>query len=57
LPEAFLDCDIRIHNAKIATAGEKANDTFYITNRNGEPILDQDTCQRLETSLKEHLSE
>ncbi|MCW8853950.1 MAG: [protein-PII] uridylyltransferase [Gammaproteobacteria bacterium] len=57
IAHAFLDCDIRIHNAKIATAGEKANDTFYITNRNDPPLLDQNTCQRLETTLKEYLSE
>ena len=56
IAHAFLDCDIRIHNAKIATAGEKANDTFYITNRNGPPLLNPDTCQRLETTLKEYLA-
>lgn len=57
IARAFIDCDIRIHNAKISTAGEKATDTFYITNRNDAPLLDEADCQRLEATLKEYLSE
>jgi len=57
IARAFIDCDIRIHNAKISTAGEKATDTFFITNRNGPPLLDEETCLRLESSLNKYLSE
>lgn len=57
IARAFIDCDIRIHNAKISTAGEKATDTFYITNRNGPALLDEASCQQLEAALEKHLSE
>ena len=34
----FLTLAIHLHNAKIATAGERAEDMFYITNKNGQPL-------------------
>jgi [protein-PII] uridylyltransferase len=34
----FLTLAIHLHNAKIATAGERAEDMFYITNKNGLPL-------------------
>ena len=38
----FLKLSIYLHNAKIATAGERAEDTFYITNRNGQLLNDKE---------------
>ncbi|MFW2372663.1 MAG: [protein-PII] uridylyltransferase [Gammaproteobacteria bacterium] len=52
---AFVECDVRIHNAKIATAGEKANDTFHITDTKNQPLLDVARLQQLRNSLKNHL--
>lgn len=53
---AFVECDVRIHNAKIATAGEKANDTFHITDSKNQPLLDEERLQQLRDSLNRHLS-
>ncbi len=54
--QAFNDCHIRVHNAKISTAGEKANDSFHITDSQNQPILDEEAIQNLRSSLLEHLS-
>ncbi|MDH5472044.1 MAG: [protein-PII] uridylyltransferase [Gammaproteobacteria bacterium] len=56
IARAFIDCDVRIHNAKISTAGEKATDTFYITNRNEPALLDAESCKKLEKTLQDYLS-
>lgn len=56
IARAFVDCDIRIHNAKISTAGEKATDTFYITSRNCNPLLDEASCKKLQDTLNKYLS-
>ena len=53
---AFVECNVRIHNAKIATAGEKADDTFHITDSNNQPLLDEKHLQQLRESLKKHLN-
>lgn len=34
----FLTLNIHLHNAKIATAGERAEDMFYITNQNNQAL-------------------
>jgi len=44
IAEALLECKIRLVNARIATIGERADDTFYLTNRDGAPV--SDTTQR-----------
>lgn len=38
---AFVDCGIRLHNAKIITLGDKVEDRFMITDHNNEPIKDK----------------
>ena len=53
---AFVECDVRIHNAKMATAGEKANDTFHITDSKNQPLLDEGRLQQLRDALKKHLN-
>ncbi len=51
----FLQEDIFIHHAKITTLGERAEDVFYLTNRDNQP-LDSDQQQRLEQMLGQMLS-
>ena len=38
--KAMLSCKIRLVNAKVATFGEKAEDIFFITDRDGQPLTD-----------------
>lgn len=38
---------IHIHKAKILTAGERASDIFYISNRDDQPFTDPEECQQL----------
>ncbi len=37
---AFLDADVAVQNAKILTVGERAEDIFYLTERDGTPLRD-----------------
>ncbi len=52
--EAFLACDVMVSAAKITTIGERAEDVFYLTNAEGEP-LSTETCRALEEALDELL--
>jgi len=51
----FMTKNIMLHKAKIATLGERVEDTFYITEKNGEPILEEarikQLCQQLEEKI------
>lgn len=51
----FRDYDIKIQTAKIATVGERAEDAFYVTNADHQP-LSQDTCDDLQAALVSALS-
>jgi [protein-PII] uridylyltransferase len=57
IAQAFVECDIRIHNARISTAGEKANDTFHITDNQDQPLLDEEIYQPLRESILNHLQQ
>jgi [protein-PII] uridylyltransferase len=52
---AFTECGVRLLNAKIATLGSRAEDIFYITDRNNQPLTDDAQCNCLEKSLRKHL--
>ena len=47
---ALVDTDVSLQNAKIATFGERAEDMFYVTDRDGSR-LDQAHCERLEHAI------
>ncbi|MGB1257418.1 MAG: [protein-PII] uridylyltransferase [Thiolinea sp.] len=44
--------DIKVHNAKIATLGEQAEDIFFITTRSGEMVQ----CEQLQQQLREEIT-
>jgi [protein-PII] uridylyltransferase len=53
----FLDNNVLLQNARIATLGERVEDVFYITDTNGEMIKDPALCERLEQSIKDLLDQ
>jgi [protein-PII] uridylyltransferase len=55
IANVFIDCDIRIHNAKVSTAGEKAMDYFDITNKITDERLTIDDQEKLKTALLQQL--
>ncbi|AMX02216.1 [protein-PII] uridylyltransferase [Microbulbifer thermotolerans] len=44
----FLAHDLRLHNAKISTLGERVEDIFHITDARGQPLLDEAANRKLE---------
>jgi [protein-PII] uridylyltransferase len=53
--EAFVECGVRLHNAKIATLGERVRDVFFITDHDNRPLTDSSTCARLLRTLLRNL--
>jgi len=56
LGKIFIDNDIEIQNAKIATLGERVEDVFFIT-KNQQPIEDQKLCQSIQKAICKELDE
>jgi len=54
---AFSACGIRLHNAKIATVGAAAQDVFFITDGDNQPVDDPDIQECLRTNLSERIEE
>ncbi len=52
---AFVDCRIRLQNAKIATFGARAEDIFYITDTHNHPITSETALARLRDTLIRYL--
>ncbi len=48
---AFLQFDIQLQNAKIATLGERVEDIFFITDNQGEPLSDPTLCASLQREI------
>jgi [protein-PII] uridylyltransferase len=44
---ALMECDISLHNAKIATIGERVEDVFFITDREKQAITDEQRLEQL----------
>ena len=36
--QALVSCEVRVQNAKIDTVGAKADDIFFVTDRNNQPL-------------------
>ena len=54
--QAFRECRVRVHDARIATFGERAEDFFEITDQNNRAILHPDTLDILRSALLRRLS-
>jgi [protein-PII] uridylyltransferase len=51
----FMNNNIMLHKAKIATIGERVEDTFYITEENGDLITDSNRMNDICKLLKEKI--
>ena len=56
IARSFYECDISVHAAKIATFGEKIEDVFFISHRDGRQVTDEATLRLIESTLIENLS-
>lgn len=52
----FLEFDLSLQNAKIATLGERVEDVFFITDADNQPLSDPQLCLRLQAAIVEQLS-
>ncbi len=55
--QAFASHKLRLSNARIATAGAEAQDTFAITDRENQPITDPDRLHAIAKSLRDILDD
>jgi [protein-PII] uridylyltransferase len=53
--QAFAQCGIRVQNARIATIGSRAEDVFFITDRNNQPLASPKQSRCLRTAILDHL--
>ena len=53
----FLDFDLSLQNAKIATLGERVEDVFFVTDAHNQPLSDPELCARLQETISAQLSE
>ncbi len=57
IARALLECNILLQNAKIATFGERAEDIFYITDKDGAPISDEASHNLLRETINKYLAD
>ena len=53
--QAFDQCGVRVHSAKVATIGERAEDVFLVTDERNRPIEDPQRRDRIRKTLEEVL--
>ena len=52
---ALVECKVRLVSAKVSTVGEKAEDTFFITDRDGNPVKSRKQRSCLQSRLQKYL--
>jgi [protein-PII] uridylyltransferase len=52
---AFADCDVKLLNAKIVTFGARAEDIYYITDKNDQPLSKPEQFKCLEQKILKYL--
>ena len=53
--QAFDQCGVRVHSAKVATIGERAEDVFLVTDKHNRPIENPQCRDRIRKTLEEVL--
>ncbi len=54
IAEALVACEVRLHDARVATFGQRVEDIFVISTADGQ-ALDQGACEALENELRQRL--
>ena len=57
IARALGSCNVHMQNAKITTLGERAEDIFFITDENGQPLDDPERQTRLRQAIIENLED
>ena len=47
----LIDCKVELISARISTFGERVEDIFMITNRDGDPVTDEDQLHCIESRI------
>lgn len=53
----FLEFDVHLLNARIATLGERVEDMFFITDSEGLPLSDESLCRALQNEICRQLDQ
>jgi len=53
----FITHDLRLHNAKISTLGERVEDIFHITDSEGRPLCSKEANRDLEVAICQELDD
>ncbi|MDO9620610.1 MAG: ACT domain-containing protein, partial [Moraxellaceae bacterium] len=53
----FMDENLTLQTARIATLGERAEDVFFVTDAAGQPLSDLTQCQHLIQTLRDQLDQ
>ncbi|MBX2867476.1 MAG: [protein-PII] uridylyltransferase [Acidiferrobacterales bacterium] len=53
--KALYECKVRLLSAKVSTVGERAEDTFFITDRDGQPVNLPEQRNCIEQRLQQYL--
>ncbi|RYY74044.1 MAG: [protein-PII] uridylyltransferase [Gammaproteobacteria bacterium] len=51
----FMQFEIQLLNAKIATLGERVEDIFFIVDSHGQPLLDAELAEKFQREIREQL--
>lgn len=55
--QSLAECEVRLHNAKVSTFGERVEDVFFITDLNNKPLTEEVHFNCLRNNLRERLNE
>ncbi|RYY03527.1 MAG: [protein-PII] uridylyltransferase [Gammaproteobacteria bacterium] len=55
IARVFVQFDIQLLNAKIATLGERVEDIFFIADKNNQPLGDTELANNLQREIREQL--